>query len=212
MLGSPAWAEGYGDNMLLEEYIVGLAALVLVVWDITRRYMPSSVEGASASGPSASASMCAKLRDSEAWTRIRETILDHPFEASVLVCSFATLVFARVPFSLSAVLVGVVTWYSLVLGARIASQPIAVKPAAPVTVVARPVRQATIAAPVKAEPEAVIAEAAPHAEDEPAAPNHAAAPRPAPAAKAETPAPASRRRTGAAGSSSSRRPPAKPKA
>lgn len=150
LLSSPAWAASYGENMHLEEYIVGLAALVLVVWDITRRYMPRPGDAPVAvSSPEGRDSLYAKLRDSDAWMRIREVALDHPFEASVLVCGFALLVFARVPFSLSAALVGTIAWFSLVLGARLASQPPIIRPVAVAPV--KPA-EAPVAAPLAAAP------------------------------------------------------------
>jgi hypothetical protein len=204
LLSSPAFAASYSENMHLGEYIVGLAALALVVWDIARRYTQrAGGEGHPASGsPIAAATGIARqLCDAGIWGKIREVVLDHPFEASVLVCSFALLNFARVPFSLSAALVGTITYLSLVLGARLAAhsgtRPAAAKPAvqpaaARPAIVTRPAPQPAAAAkpaprrPVLAtKPETAkptVAEAAPAKASE--------APAEAPAASAETAAPA----------------------
>jgi hypothetical protein len=227
-LSSPAWAAAYGENMHIQEYIVGLAALVLVVWDIARRYMPRAADARQPTAAPSVSGPVEKLRDLSVWIRIREVTLDHPFEASLLVCAFALLNFARVPFSLSAVLVGTITYVSLVLGARLASQPAgrpaaAAKPAAPAqpaaqpAIVARPAPQPAVAA--RPAPRRPAPAAKPEPEKPAAAPAVAepAAPVPAEpaAAKAEAPAPASRRRTNGTGASPSRpsrrRTPAKPK-
>lgn len=228
LLSSPAFAASYSENMHLGEYIVGLAALVLVVWDIARRYAQrAGGEGALASAPAATASgIVRQLCDAGIWGKIREVVLDHPFEASVLVCAFALLNFARVPFSLSAALVGTITYLSLVLGARLAAhsgtRPAAARPAvqpaaARPAIVARPAPQPAAAAkpaprrPVlAAKPETAkptVAEAAPEKTSEapaeaPAASAETTAPAEAPETKAG--APASRRRTGGSSASPSR--------
>lgn len=244
LLSSPAWAASYSENMQLGEYIVGLAALVLVVWDIARRYLqrPEGEARPASSSIASVAGTVKQLSDARIWAQVREVVLDHPFESSALLCSFALLTFARVPFSLSAALVGTVTYLSLVLGARLAScsgaKPAAARPAAqPVAaakpaIVARPAPQATTAAKPAprrpapaAKPEAPKPEVADAAASPPTAPDEtpaevAAAPAEAPAPKTEAKAaPAPRRRSGgsAAGAAASpkpasRRRPTKPKA
>jgi hypothetical protein len=212
MLSSPAWAAAYGENMQISEYIVGLIALVLVVWDIARRYMPRPDADRPEAAAAAERSVAKALsRGSSVWVRIREVSLDHPFEASLLVCTFALLNFARVPFSLSAVLVGTLTYISLVLGSRIAAGPVGrtvstparpveppAKPAAaaPAPVAeARPAGQPTIVARPAAQPAVPAKPAARRtkpAEEKPAAAPVAEAPtveQPAVAAEPAAPAP-----------------------
>jgi pyruvate/2-oxoglutarate dehydrogenase complex dihydrolipoamide acyltransferase (E2) component len=192
MLSSPAWAAAYGENMQISEYIVGLAALVLVVWDIARRYMPRPDADRPEAVAAAERSVAKALScGSGVWVRIREVSLDHPFEASLLVCTFALLNFARVPFSLSAALVGTLTYISLVLGSRIAAGPVGRTVAAP----ARPAEPP--AKPAAAAP-APVAEARPAGQptivarpaSQPTVPAKPAARRATPAAKAAEEKPA----------------------
>lgn len=135
---TPTWAASYSENMAIQEYIVGIAALLLIGLDVGQRAIkrPEAEKDDSSEleedakrkvstcpvmSVSSGAMTCLIQCIGPQFHRVKEVVLNQPVEGSLLITAFTLLTLTRIPFSFSAVLVGVLTYTSMVLGARLAA-------------------------------------------------------------------------------------------